>query len=211
MTTSFGTVLSKKDHRDKTSTWHRIFVMVILLKAIKSSLMSLRKGGRILVKADDIIISRSGTVGEICCVPVGWENSLISSNLIKLSLNTRIINPKYFVFLFQSKVIVYDQVLELCKGSTRVFLNQKILKSIVYPIPPIEEQEQIVQELESRISVCDHMEETIKKGLVQAESLKQSILKKAFEGRLVPQDPDDEPAAVLLEQIREEKRKQEEA
>jgi type I restriction enzyme S subunit len=216
MTTGpFGTVLSKKDHRKDGRP-------VLGIENICNG--NFVKGNKIFVdeefaerldaysvKADDIIISRSGTVGEICCVPVGWENSLISSNLIKLSLNTRIINPKYFVFLFQSKVIVYDQVLELCKGSTRVFLNQKILKSIVYPIPPIEEQEQIVQELESRISVCDHMEETIKKGLVQAESLKQSILKKAFEGRLVPQDPDDEPAAVLLEQIREEKRKQEEA
>ena len=76
---------------------------------------------------------------------------------------------------------------------------------------PVEEQQRLLSEIESRLSVCDHMEETIEKGLAKAESLKQSILKNAFEGRLVPQDPDDEPAAVLLERVREEKRKREEA
>ncbi len=90
-------------------------------------------------------------------------------------------------------------------------INLTTLENIVVPYCSKEEQHQIVQEIESRLSVCEHMEETIEKGLAQAESLKQSILKKAFEGRLVPQDPDDEPAAVLLERIRKEKKRREEA
>ena len=63
-------------------------------------------------------------------------------------------------------------------------INQKGLNAIPFPLCPQEEQNQIVQEIESRLSVCDKLEETITANLQQCESLRQSILKKAFEGRL---------------------------
>jgi hypothetical protein len=66
-------------------------------------------------------------------------------------------------------------------------------------------RETFVQEIETRLSVCDKLEETIIASLQQAEALRQSILKKAFEGKLVPQDPNDPPASELLQQIKEEK------
>ena len=72
-------------------------------------------------------------------------------------------------------------------------------------LPPLEEQRFIVEEVERRFSVVDKLEATVEENLKQAGGLRQSILKQAFSGELVPQDPDDEPAAVLLERIREER------
>ena len=76
-----------------------------------------------------------------------------------------------------------------------------------YPFPycSLPEQQQIVAEIESRLSVCDKLEETISQSLLQAEALRQSILKQAFAGKLVPQDPSDEPADKLLARIRAER------
>jgi type I restriction enzyme S subunit len=136
------------------------------------------------VQENDIIISRSGTVGEICLLPKRMENSIISTNLIRVRLNQNIVFPKYFVYLFQGGK-VRQQVFDLCKGSSRVFLNQTILNSLSFPYCSIEEQKLIVDELESKLTVCDKIEETISQSLLQAETLRQSILKRAFEGRLV--------------------------
>jgi type I restriction enzyme S subunit len=82
-----------------------------------------------------------------------------------------------------------------------------------YPLCSKEEQHQIVQEIESRLSVCDKVEESIVESLEKSKALRQSILKKAFEGRLLNDQelaacksaPDYEPASVLLERIKEEK------
>ena len=92
-------------------------------------------------------------------------------------------------------------------GSTFPNISSNQISEFYLPLPPLAEQHHIVAEVERRFSVVDEIENTISSSLKQAERLRQSILKQAFEGKLVPQDPNDEPASVLLERIKEDKAK----
>ena len=84
-------------------------------------------------------------------------------------------------------------------------LNLKTLKAFPVPIAPVEEQSRILAEVERQMSFLDACERAVDVGLARAAGLRRSVLKAAFEGRLVPQDPSDEPATVLLERIRAER------
>ena len=161
------------------------------------------------VQANDILISRSGTVGQVCVVPEGLGEARMSTNLMRVVLARDGMLPHFFSLLFNGSPFVLAQVSELCSGSTRDFLNQKILSSVVFSGPPLAEQQRIVSEVERRLSVADEMEKAVEQSLKRAERLRQSILKRAFEGKLVPQDASDEPASVLLERIKAEKARRE--
>ena len=84
-------------------------------------------------------------------------------------------------------------------------INLAILRDLAIPFPPLAEQNALADEINRRLSVADEVEKTVAAELKRTEQLRQSILKKAFSGGLVPQDPSDEPASVLLEGIRAEK------
>lgn len=84
-------------------------------------------------------------------------------------------------------------------------VNGTKLRALNLPLPPEAEQRRIVAEVERRLSVAGALQTAIENSLQRVERLRQAVLKRAFEGKLVPQDPDDEPASVLLERIRAER------
>jgi type I restriction enzyme S subunit len=87
------------------------------------------------------------------------------------------------------------------KGVAVRHLHLEDLRRLPIPLPPLAEQEKCVEEFECLNTVAENIEATIEAELVRADRLRQSILKQAFSGQLVPQDPNDEPARVLLERI----------
>lgn len=104
---------------------------------------------------------------------------------------------------FLNYQLAYYPFLPLTTGTTgrKKLTKAKLMSAPIRICSPVE-QEKVVKEIESRLSVCDKIEETIESSLQQAEALRLSIIKKAFEGKLVPQDSNDEPAEKLLERIK---------
>lgn len=152
----------------------------------------------------DVLFAREGTVGTTLIVPKNIDICL-GQRMMMFRLKEDI-KPKYFMYYFQSPLFK-TQYRPLIGGTTSPHLNiGDIRKFNVITCSP-SEQERIIHQIESRLSVCDKIEETIENSLQQAKALRLSIIKKAFEGKLVPQNSSDEPAEKLLERIRAAKGK----
>lgn len=160
---------------------------------------------KIFPEFNDILISRYGTVGEIRQVKTQDKfQASYSVAIIKTVKNETLV--KYLIYCLQSDIL-QKQIRKYTRATAQPDLGLEHMRQFIVPLPSLSEQEEIIQEIESRLSVCDKIEESISTSLLQAEALRQSILKKAFEGKLVAQDPNDEPASVLLERIKTEREK----
>ena len=165
---------------------------------------------RLVPQADDILFAREGTIGTAVLVPKNIELCLGQRMMMFRAANGVI--PLYFMWALQSQIFEKQWKAKIL-GSTVPHVNIGDIKVMAMSLPPTSEQCRIVVELERRLSICDNMEATIAESLQKAESLRQSILKKAFEGKLLNEKeleevrnaPDWEPAEKLLERIKAEK------
>ncbi len=153
----------------------------------------------------DILLSRYGTVGEV---------RLIKSNLnFQASYSIAIIKPidyeinKFMAISLETET-VQKQIRKYIRGVAQPDLGLAHIKELALPFSSSLEQKEIIGEIERHISVIKQLEKTVDTNIKRAEKLRQSILKQAFTGQLVPQDPNDEPAEKLLERIKAEKAKQ---
>ncbi|WP_131538886.1 restriction endonuclease subunit S [Pedobacter nototheniae] len=167
---------------------------------------------RYTILENDFIIGKIGTIGNPVKVHLP-QNYTLSANVVLIQ--PRKINSNYLYYYFKSSNI--EQQFNSGKKATTqaAFGIQKVRDLIIrYPLDD-SQQRKIVLDIETKLSVCDSIEQNIKESLEKAEALRQSILKKAFEGNLLTAQElavcklavDYEPASVLLERIKAEQNK----
>jgi type I restriction enzyme, S subunit len=153
-----------------------------------------------LVKGD-LLITRTGSIGTISIFNDN-RKAIAGAFLIHYRLATHINSRLIFYFLKSRRA--QNHFHKKSTGSGRPNLNVPNIELLIIPLANSEEQDKIVEMLEEKLSVLDSFEAIISEALRKVDVLRHSILKKAFSGRLVAQDPNDEPASNLLERIRAE-------
>jgi type I restriction enzyme, S subunit len=136
---------------------------------------------RYKLEIGDFVIGKIGTIGKPVRIVLP-QNYCLSANIVLIQ--PRKISTTYLYYFFQSNLIEKAFTAGM-KATTQAAFGIQKVRELRIELPNDEEQKNVVQEIESRLSVADKMEESINQSLQQAEALKQSILKKAFEGKLI--------------------------
>lgn len=156
------------------------------------------------VKPGDVLVSLVGTIGKVLILPHNIEPGIINPRLVKFSFDNCIVDSRYFKYYMESQT-AKDYFSITSHGQTMAVLNLGILKSLPIPLPPLNEQKRIIMEVERSESLVENQNKVVDKSLNRIFRLRQSILERAFTGRLVAQDPADQPAQVLLQKIQAER------
>ena len=137
------------------------------------------------LQRNDIVITTRGTLGNIAVYDesVPYENVRVNSCMLILRIDSDKVSPYYLASFLMSPVFK-AQIDRLKSGTAQPQIPANILRNTLISIPSIRDQEKIIKELSQRFSVCDSIEKTVDTALQQAEAMRQSILKQAFEGRL---------------------------
>ena len=168
---------------------------------------------RVFPQPGDIVFTREAPMGEAAIIPPSTKICLGQRTMI-LRAHDPLLNRKYLLYNILSEVF-QQRFRKSAIGTGVKHLRVGDVESLSFPLCSPEEQVRVVKEIESRLSVCDKVGDSIKDSLAKAQALRQSILKKAFNGKLLTaseierckQETDYEPASVLLERIRKEKAK----
>ena len=207
ITGPFGSALHKSDYvTDGIPLINPINIIdgkVIPVDKMQVSSETVKRLSSFKVATNDIVIARRGDMGRCAVVQLAQKGWLCGTGSFILRLPA-VLCSEYFAVCLRSPYAVEHMSVNSI-GNTMLNLNQTILKSILMPVPPCAEQNRIIKVIFDATHLLAKTAAHSEELAVCVAKAKAKILDLAIRGKLVPQDPNDEPASVLLERIRTEK------
>lgn len=207
----FGTQLHKADYIPNgiplINPMHIQGAKIVHDSAFSISKSKYRELGNYVLQANDIIMGRRGEMGRCALISEQESGWLCGTGSLFVRPASSVLPEFLFLILRGSETKAFLE--SESKGTTMANLNLDILKRVPVLLPSLPEQQEIVRRVEALFALADQIEARYAKAKAYVDKLTQSILAKAFRGELVPQDPNDESASVLLERIRAERHKTE--
>ena len=151
-----------------------------------------------LLPAGTVCLSRTASVGYVTMM----GRSMATSQDFATWTCTEALEPEYLMYALMAEG---DDIRKFGMGSTHTTIYFPEIRALHIALPPIEEQREIVKRLKAGLARADRLEAEAARACALLDRLEAAILAKAFRGELVPQDPNDEPASVLLDRIRAER------
>jgi type I restriction enzyme S subunit len=203
----FGTIFKAKDFRSEG-------VPIIFLRHVSAGRYLTHKPGLMdseiwerlfrpySVFGGELLITKLGDPPGVCAIYPEYSGpAMVTPDVIKMSVNDTGVQARYLMHYINS-----DQSRQFstgaCFGTTRLRLTLPIFRTMPVALPPISEQVRIAAEIDRHLSKVDALSNSAVTQFLRANALRQSVLRSAFTGQLVPQDPADESASALLEHIR---------
>ncbi len=202
-------IIKPGPHDPKGVPYVRVFEMkdgkVAPLSELKrASLERASKFTRATLKGGDLLISKDGTIGRVAIVPPELEGGNITQHLVRASIHPFLCRD-YVACAIRSQKS-QNWLFGKKKGVALQGVNVEDFRRLPLPIPPLAEQQEIVRRVEGLFALANQLEQRLAQARRQVDQLMPSLLARAFAGKLVPQDPTDEPAAVLLGKIKKDQR-----
>jgi hypothetical protein len=141
---------------------------------------------------------RGATCGRI---NISEPRSYVNGNAMALDdLDEVVVMPRFAAWSLEARGLE-----DTITGSAQPQITRTSLESVELSIPPLSEQQEIVRRVEGLFALADQIEARFEKARAQLDQLTSSLLARTFRGELVPQDPNDEPASILLERIHQQR------
>lgn len=203
----FGTIFKAKDFRTEG-------IPIIFLRHVKPDGFNQNKPNYMdpkvwkefhqeySVYGGELLVTKLGDPpGDAAIFPKNFGMAMVTPDVMKASYNEELLSTTYASYFFNSSACK-DLISEVSFGMTRLRIDLTMFKSFPIPVPTPAEQSEIVKRVESLFTSADKIEAQYQSLKEKIDQLPQAILAKAFKGELVAQDKNDEPAGVLLEQIK---------
>ena len=142
---------------------------------------------RYSLEIGDLIVNRVNSMpylGKCALVRFLGETTVFESNMMRIKLDNEKVNGDFLTYYLSSSTGRKELTKSAKQAVNQASINQTDVGNAIVPMPPVEIQKRLLTYIESRLSVCDSIEQTVDAALQQAEAMRQSILKQAFKGEL---------------------------